>query len=95
MNEWHKIEIREMDDEEREYFEERWGRAIDDDEAIIYSNLPDDGQEVIVCDRDGDVWVDTFCDDYEGCYFEESGDMDIVAWMPMPEPFKPEEEANG
>lgn len=91
MNEWHKIEIREMDDEEREYFEERGGHVINDDEAIIYSNLPDDGQEVIVCDRDGDVWVDTFCYDYEGCYFDNSGEIgDVIAWMPMPEPYKEE-----
>lgn len=26
---------------------------------------------------------------YDGCYFEENGDMDgIIAWMPLPEPPK-------
>lgn len=41
----------------------------------------------------GEVVIDTFCDDYDGCYFEEDGEMygiTPVYWMPLPE--KPKEE---
>ena len=70
----------------RKEWSERLGYDIEYDEAFIYGNLPDDGQEVFVSTRYGRVYIDTFLQD-DGCYFEENGDMDgIVAWMPLPEP---------
>lgn len=85
---WNEIHKRPMTDEERKEWSERLGYDIEYDEAYIYSNLPDDGQEVFVSTQYGRVYVDTFCQD-DGCYFEENGDMDgIVAWMPLPEPWK-------
>ena len=78
-----------MDDEEREYYSEKYGYDLSDDEAVIYDcALPDDGEEVLVCTRYGHVYIDTFCED-EGCYFEDNGDMDgIVAWQRKPKPYK-------
>lgn len=89
---WIPITARPMDTEERLEWSEKLGYDIanDDDEALIYtSQLPDDGQEVLVCGINGRVWVDTFNNDPDyGCYFEENGDMDgIVAWMPLPKPY--------
>ena len=90
---WIPIKSRPMDDEEREYYSERIGYVLSDDEAVIYDScLPDDGQEVLVCHKWCGVGVEHFCNDEYGCYFEENGDMDgIVAWMPLPEPYKEEE----
>ena len=90
---WIQITSRPMDDEERIEWSEKLGYDIanDDGEALIYtSQLPDDGQEVLVCGRYGRVWIDTFMSDPDyGCYFEENGDMDgIVAWMPLPNPYR-------
>ena len=92
---WIPITARPMDDEERVEWSEKLGYDIEYDDAIIYtSQLPDDGQEVLVCGRYGRVWIDTFMNDPDyGCGFEENGDMDgIVAWMPLPKPYGEEEE---
>lgn len=89
MSEWIPIKTRPMDDEERREWSEKLGYDIEYDEAVIFvSQLPDDGQEVLICDKWGRVRSDTFFDDGDGCYFEDNGDMDgIVAWMPLPEPY--------
>ena len=92
---WITFETRPMDDEEREYYTKMLGYDIEYNDAVIYcSKLPEDGQDVLVCDKYGNVWEDIFCDDsdYYGVGFETHGDMDgLVAWMPLPEPYKPEE----
>lgn len=90
---WIAFESRPMNDEEREYYSEMTGFDMSDDAVIYCSKLPEDGQEVLVCDKYGNVWQDIFCNDPEyGVGFETHGDMDgLVAWMPMPEPYKIEE----
>ena len=88
---WIKIESRPMDDEERKYYSEHYGYDLDDHEAVIYCcQLPEHGQEVLVCNEYGHIWLDTFDDDPDyGVGFETNGDMDgLVAWMPLPEPPK-------
>lgn len=85
---WHVIKKRPMTNDEHIEWSEKVGYDIEYEDAFIYSNLPDDGEEVLVSSQYGNVYVDKFCQD-EGCYFEENGDMDgIVAWMPLPEPYK-------
>ena len=93
--EWIPIKSRPMDEEERAEWSAKIGYDIEYEDAIIYtSQLPDDGEEVLTCDRYGNVGFDTFNNDSEyGCYFEENGDMDgITAWMPLPKPYKPPKE---
>ena len=88
---WIPIKTRPMDEEERDEWSEKLGYDIKYDEAVIYtSQLPDDGQEVLTCSQYGTVQIDRFENDTDyGCSFEEIGDMDgIVAWMPLPEPWK-------
>lgn len=90
---WIRFKTRPMDEEERREYSERFGYELDDDEAVIYCcQLPDDGQEVLVCNKYGNIWIDTFEDDPDyGAGFETNGDMDgLVAWMPLPEPPKEE-----
>lgn len=84
--EWNRITKRPMDAEEREVWEVEMGEIADED-AYLYCNLPEDGEEVLVCTQSGRVFIDTMCKD-EGCYFEDYGEMDgIVAWMSLPEPY--------
>lgn len=91
--EWTPITTRPMDEEERLEWSEKLGYDIEYEEAVIYEHLPDDGQEVLTCSRYGRIAIDTFENDNDGCYFEENGDMDgIIAWMPLPEPYKAESE---
>lgn len=88
MSEWNVIQKRPMDDDERAECSEWLGYDIADEDAYTYTNLPDEG-EVIVCTEWGHVYIDEFCQDEWSCWFDENGDMDgIVAWMPMPEPYK-------
>ena len=86
---WIPIKTRPMDEEERREWSEKLGYDIEYSDAVIFtSQLPDDGQTVLTSNRYGHVCVDTFCNDEDGCYFEDNCDMDgIVAWMPLPEPY--------
>lgn len=80
-----------MDTEERLERSEKLGYDIEYDDAIIFtSQLPDDGEDVLTCNRYGMIRIDTFVNDPDyGCYFEYNGDMDgIVAWMPLPKPYR-------
>lgn len=95
--EWIMIESRPMDAEERQYYSEQYGYELADEEAVIYcSQLPEDGQEALVCNKWGHIWIDTFDDDPDyGVGFETNGDMDgLVAWMPLPQPPKEEKDKN-
>jgi len=95
MMEWIPVESRPMDEEERRYYSEQYGYDIPKEEAIIYcSQLPEDGQEVLVCNTYGQIWIDTFDNDPDyGVGFETNGDMEgIVAWMPLPSAPKIEKE---
>ena len=86
---WVKIESRPMDEEERQYYSERLGYDVEYGDAVIYCcQLPEHGQDVLVCNEYGHIWIDTFDDDPDyGVGFETNGDMDgLVAWMPLPEP---------
>ena len=50
--------------------------------------LPDDGDEILVSNGRF-VWLDTFCNDIDGCYLDSGDDIDEdMAWMPLPEPYE-------
>lgn len=79
---WIPIKTRPMTDEEKE--------EIGHEYAYMYDcPLPDDGQDVLITDRYGNVEIDTFCSDYEGVYFENNCDDDeVTAWQPLPEKYE-------
>jgi hypothetical protein len=90
-NGWNVITKRPMDAEEREEWSEELGYAITDEEAFIYSNLPEEGDEVFITTKWGSVTTDTI--GYDGCFYFEEHDMeDVIAWMPLPKPYKEVEE---
>ena len=72
---WIPVTSRPMDEEERKEWSEKLGYDIEYEEAVIYdSQLPDDEQEILTCDRYGHIRIDTFYNDVDyGCYFEENG----------------------
>lgn len=91
---WIPVKFRPMDEEEKQYWEEHYGYKFgeDFDCKMFDCPMPEDGQEVWVCSKCGNVWQDTCVVD-EGIGLEENGDWyDIVAWMPFnrPEPYKGE-----
>lgn len=90
---WTMITSRPMTAGERKEWEKKLGFVLSDDEAIIYTcPLPDDGEEILTCNKYGTIRLDTFEDDPNyGCGLEENGDLDgIIAWMPLPKPPKEE-----
>ena len=94
---WTPVKFRPMDEEEKQYWEEHYGYTFGEDfDGIMFDcPMPEDGQEVWVCSKCGNVWQDV-CEVDEGIGLEENGDWDdIVAWMPFnrPEPYKGEEDA--
>ena len=79
---------------------QRWipftSRPMTEEEQKDYPNctfifdcvLPDDGDEILVSNRRF-VWMDTFCNDIDGCYLDGGDDIDEdMAWMPLPKPYK-------
>lgn len=83
--EWIPIVTRPMTEEEKEEYHGEY----DPNEILIYDcPIPEDGQEVLVNTRFGDVTTDTFYRD-DGYYFETYCDEgDVIAWQPKPEPYK-------
>lgn len=77
---WIPLSERPLTDEERK----EYGAEI----GFVYDcELPEDSQDVLVTTPYG-VRQTTFYTDY-GCYFENYEDEgDVIAWMPLPEPYK-------
>lgn len=83
---WHRIKTRPLTDEEKEAYGEEYGVEY----TFMYDcKMPDGGQEVLVKTQWG-IEKTTYHTDY-GCYFEDYED-DVIAWMPLPEPYKAESE---
>ena len=91
---WIPVRMRPMDSEEREYWEEQFGEELADEDAVMFDcPMPEDGQEILVSYR---KWISMDkCEIDGGCYgLEGNGDWeDVVAWMPLPEPYKEEHNA--
>lgn len=77
---WIPIKTRELTAEEKE--------ECPDITFMWDCPLPDDAQDVLITTKWGDVRLCTFCVDDLGSYFDEMDDDDVLAWMPLPEPYK-------
>ena len=84
MSNWIPIKTRPTTEEEKEYYSEYTSYGCD---FIFDCPLPDDGQEVLVSTKYGNVTMDTFWrdDGSDGCYFKNYDADDITAWMPLPD----------
>jgi hypothetical protein len=81
---WIPVKTRPMTEEEEEYYSEYF--------FIYECPLPDDGQEVLITSKYGNVDKTTFYKD-DGNYFEDYEDYDeVVAWKALPEPYKESED---
>ena len=91
-SQWNVIIKRPMTEEEKQDYEEYFGDIFDRDDgeqAVMYCNLPGDGDEVLICTKYGHVFIDTFEHDGYTCFFTDCDDMnDVVAWMPLPKPYE-------
>lgn len=77
---WIPIKFKETTDED--------GFDKEEYPIMLDCSTPEDGQEILVCTDNGYVMFDTFFND-DGCYLDSGYDLEeIVAWMPLPEPYK-------
>ena len=74
-----------------------WNKIEPDDEGLYTGNLPDEGEEVLFCKKNGEIFIGEIC--CGGLYDGGNGIMmayvgngfhldDIAAWMPLPIPYK-------
>jgi hypothetical protein len=84
---WVPIKLRELTKDEKPIYKNMPYVS----ETMIYDcPLPEDGQDVLITTNRGEVVHDYFVSDVvDGCFFENWYDVgDVVAWMPLPEPYK-------
>jgi hypothetical protein len=82
---WIPVKFRPLTDEEQEEYPDYCYMA----DCL----MPGDGEEILVSTKYGRVEKDE-CGFDDGYYLDSGYDwqMDIVAWMPLPEPYKAESE---
>lgn len=81
--EWNKLIFRELTPEEKE-------DCANFDCSYIVENLPEYGEEVLVTDGKS-VWVDSFDEDDYVYLSGTDGEIDnVIAWLPLPKPYKGE-----
>lgn len=86
LEKWIPIKTRPLTEEEKE----EWYTKFEEYDFVYDCEIPEHNQEVLITTKDGFVVNTIFCTDM-GCYFEgyEEED-DVLAWMPLPEPYKEE-----
>lgn len=78
---WTPITFRALTEEEKAEHPD-WGYIID-------SPTPDDGEEILVSDGRY-VWADAWGNNGVECYLESDHELESVAWMKMPTPWRKE-----
>ena len=90
-SEWIPVEYHQITEEERQEndYPEDWVYCID-------SPMPEEGQEILITTNAGYVEKDTCLYDGDTYYTDSGYDWfgEILAWMPLPEPYKNEGEQN-
>lgn len=82
--EWIPIKTRELTAEEKE--------ENPDIEFAWDCPIPEEGQDVIITTKWGNVQLCTFCwDAHYGSFFDEMDDDEVIAWMPLPNAYKQED----
>ena len=96
MHSWNPIKTEKISEAEKKELAERYGMSPEEfDDFWRYAcKMPEDNQECLITTSVwGYVCIDTFHIDEDGAmYFEDHEDEDdVLAWMPLPEPYKEDE----
>jgi len=85
---WIPLTYRPMDEDEYRAFNEEYGYLPVEERKTLACQMPEDGQEVLISTKYGHIFLDT-CVYEDGIYgLEEYGCWDdVLAWMPIPEPY--------
>ena len=88
---WIPIEQRPGTDEEYEAFS-KFGTCPRSEFKVYTNEMPEDGQDVLITTKWGTVCEDVYHDDVYASYFEDHDDPDdVIAWMPKPKGYVPED----
>ena len=93
---WIPVKTEKVSEAEKKELAEKYGMSPEDfDDCWRYAcKMPEDNQECLITTSVwGYVVIDTFHIDEDGAmYFEDHEDEDeVLAWMPLPEPYTKEE----
>lgn len=78
----------------------KWIPFTFDEEGVLNCELPDIGERILVSDAecmydDESIWIDSWDSPDCGIYELESGnELDGLAWMPLPNPYKGNQNEN-
>ena len=77
---------RRSENEENGWIEFELGH--DEEREILVNPLPEDDEEVLITDGKN-VWMTTFFNDGEECYFDDGSEFitEVIAWKKKPSPF--------
>ena len=60
----------------------------------VSEGLPEDGQDVLICDIDGDIFIGYHYKDGPDTHFTRDGSFEVIknvrAWMPLPDAYESE-----
>ena len=88
---WIPLKYRPMDNDEYRAFRKEYGEIPVEERLVFNCNMPDAGQEILITTKYGHIFLDTCVLDSGGYGLEEYGDWeDVIAWLPLPEPYKKE-----
>lgn len=88
---WIPIEQRPGTEEEYAEFS-KFGTCPRSEFKVYTNEMPEDGQDVLITTKWGTVCEDIYHDDVDASYFEDHDDPDdVIAWMPKPKGYVPED----
>ena len=88
---WIPIEHRPGTEEEYAEFS-KFGSCPRSEFKVYTNEMPEDGQDVLITTKWGTVCEDVYHDDVDASYFEDHDDPDdVIAWMPKPKGYVPED----
>lgn len=85
IGEWIQFKARKADDEER---------VVYGCDEMLECNLPDEDEDILVTYASGKVCSDTFLREEYECSLDSGAQFisEVIAWMPLPEPYRGDEE---
>ena len=90
--EWIPIKTRPMTEEERQYWGDHLGYELSDEDAVTFDcKMPNDGERILLSHEKW-VCIDKFFIDGGGCCLAADDWDDVIAWMPLPEPYGGEQD---
>ena len=57
----------------------------------VSERLPEEKHCCLCCDKDRYITIGFISKSKEWCFVDDEIDIDVIAWMPLPKPYEPQE----